>query len=88
MIDIKAAFLIAAGQGVQYDSHTLERGVLVVNYTVGEGAYQAQARAKNNTPLVLHNAAKACARDAKDTAYAVYGGLAADIANLKQEAGL
>lgn len=88
MIDVKAAFMIAAGQGVTYDSHDLSRGILVVNYSVGEGAYQAQAKAKNGTSLAVANVVKACAKDARETAYVVFGGLAADIADAKQRAGL
>lgn len=88
MIDIQAAFLIAAGIGVKYRSHHYQAGRLTVVYSVGEREYQSTAAAKNASALPMHRAVKVCAADARDKAYSLNGGLAADLADAKEKAGL
>lgn len=88
MIDVKAAFLIAAGLGVRYETHDIRNGVLVINYSVGDQHFRTQAKAKNSAALAMHRAVKVCASDARDTADALSGRADARLAAAKQEAGI
>lgn len=88
MIDVQTAFLIAAGVGVKYRSHDYRAGKLTVRYAVGEREYEAEAAAKTATALPMHRAVKVCAADARDKAYSLNGGFAADLADAKEKAGL
>ena len=88
MIDVKAAFLLAAGQGVRYETHDIRAGVLVINYSVGDQHYRTQAKAKNTAALAMHRAVKVCASDARDTADALSGRAEAFLKAAKETAGI